>query len=402
MPPRSLPGRLPVWDFRFVLFGITASCMPLLSFASVWLADLFFISAALILISRPMHWTAPATILVVASSLCAAGVLTASVTANDPAGSVLVGVKLLYVVLFLPWVFRACSFDLRHRLVSAIEASVIGGCIATAAAIAQLFGLTIPGSEIQNGRASGLSGHPNAQGGLLGVAAAFAFTLFLTHPRKPRYGFYLIIVSAGLLASGSISGMLSAVAGIVAAIVVLRPRASVLRQMLPLSFVVVLIGYYLLSAASGTSSPVERFQQASGEGQGPSTVLLRVETYDVAWTRIQHSPIVGYGLDPGSGVTVNGDLAHNMLLLAWLQGGLLFLTGLLVLFVAALLRLFLGLAQAARVSGALLTSGVIASLVGAQTGPQLLDRWFWVPIILVFAVGSLRCDPPLTRSREHS
>jgi O-antigen ligase len=114
-----------------------------------------------------------------------------------------------------------------------------------------------------------------------------------------------------------------------------------------------------------------------------------VGTWKGSWTGIVESPFLGHGLDILSSLTYldpNNNTeypTHNFVLMAWYQGGILFLVGDLICIAEALRRMFLG----GKPDGTrrVLFGGAVAVLLFAMQAPMMFDRYFWFPFVLAMA-----------------
>lgn len=260
----------------------------------------------------------------------------------------------------------------------------------------------IPGSRIWGGRFQGITLHVNDLGGMAGIAIVPAAALALRSHDTPlrRLLAYAAVggVAAGLLLSGSVGGMLAA---LTSGAVWLAISRSASRAILP-TVLVIVVGFTLVNNQqdAGGYSPLERFQRATGPAGDPgSSFASRLETYDAAVEGIATNPLVGVGLDPESSRTDNGFGVHNTLLAAWYEGGFLGFLGVLIILAAIARAAWMAIRQARsqdewHLSVALFSAytGVLAYSISA---PILLQRWAWVPALLVLV---LRAQQIATRS----
>ncbi len=273
----------------------------------------------------------------VAAFLILLGAALAALRADSIGGNYAVGLRLGYVLLVWPWTAFA-SLTNGERLLRAMRLFVIGAGISGFVGLLQLHGLHVHGAPLQGGRASGLTQHVNDQGALLGAAAPIAFGLWLRRPRGTSDWTMLLSLAAiliGLVSSGSVSGMFAATAGVA----VLLARGRSIRTVIK-SVVVIVVAYYVGVRLLGHSglSPLGRLRLTTNNAalNGQDTSASRIETWHLAWHQVVHNPLVGRGLDIRSGlfqlpsvdgVTTTTLQAHNFLLLAWYQGGMLTLVG---------------------------------------------------------------------------
>lgn len=292
------------------------------------------------------------------------------------------GARLLFVLLAWPWALKT-SFK-RSDGPRLARAYVYGAAISGAAGAGQALGvLTISTSEVTNGRGAGLNVHPNGQGGALAVGLALAVALWVAGDRRQRRGALvgIALILTGLVVSGSVSGMIAASVG-VAVVIIRRARswriwALIAAGATGLSWITSQVSQY------GITSPITRFQLSTGEIGRNSTVGDRTATWQYALEQISHAPITGAGLDQASDVSYNNATAtHNMLLLSWVQGGLLILLAVLIMTVTAAVLGFRKSPHDTAREAAL--AALIAVIVFAQTGPVFFDRYYWFPVALLF------------------
>lgn len=106
------------------------------------------------------------------------------------------------------------------------------------------------------------------------------------------------------------------------------------------------------------------------------------------------SPIIGHGLDPTT-LAVYYDPyvpayypAHNLIILYWYGGGIFLVVGGLLMFGSAMHRL-VSYREPLR---DIVLAGCILVLVDAMQGPELVDRWLWLPFLLAL------CFRPITKA----
>lgn len=368
--------------------------MLVVRFGGTTLSDLCFVGAALLALFSSARKPTPQGWMQVAVAVGLIATLIASIQSLYPAESISVGLRVLYIWTLWQWVARkAIAHPFRIDL--AMASFCLGAAISAVAALAQLsIGLVIPGSEVHFGRAQGLQNHANGQGGVLAVAVPMAMALLWRRKYRPIAALCLLASVTGLVLCGSVTGMISAVVG--AMLVLIMGRKSFMFVMISaaaivgLAFLVVNLNYIV----PGAPSPLTRLEDTTGNGSGESTLKARLESDLYALGAIAREPFLGVGLDGTSGGTFNGvTLTHNMLLLAWFQGGLLFVVALLVvlLFTACQLKKI----PKDEMTGPTRV-GLIASFVAAfsfsMTGPVLFERWFWLPVVLGLAMASVKDD----------
>ncbi|MCZ2846587.1 O-antigen ligase family protein [Modestobacter sp. VKM Ac-2978] len=283
-------------------------------------------------------------------------------------------------------------------------AFLTGSALSSLAAVGQVaLGIFPAGGELVGGdgqRAPGLADHVNDQGAQLAIAIAIGIALLLNRgsARQPIVAALAALCGIGLVLSGSVTGMASAV---VAALVVLFRARIRLRTILVGAAgagLALYIAVRIQGALTG-GDPLARLASATGRNGDISTLEIRLRTWQSAWQRILESPFVGSGLDIISGGTYDGvTQAHNIFLLYWYQGGLLLLVALLVALTPAVrTMLYRRLPEAPMHEAAV--GGAVAALAYAQTAPIMFQRYFWLPLVLLLVLADQRRQ--LARDLEH-
>jgi O-antigen ligase len=196
----------------------------------------------------------------------------------------------------------------------------------------------------------------------------------------------VVFITTGLVLSGSVTGMLAAVVGVT--VLVVRGNAGA-RALVGLAIVAVafFVGEHFLG--HGSLTPLQRLQQATGGPtiNGQDSFSQRLSTWGFAWSYIASDPIVGRGLDAASGLTNGGIFTiHNLFLLAWFQGGLATLAGVVTAVAWAVRE---GWRRSSQVLIELPFAAFIGAITYAMTGPVLFDRFFWFPALMILAVHQL-------------
>jgi O-antigen ligase len=379
-----------VWALRLVIAGIFLIPFTRFRGGGIQVSDLIFAVAIAVLAfskKRPdverMAWSWHfATFLVVV------GGIGATFYAIQPAGSVLVIVRMVFVLFYWPWVIRHVLIDQRLKHM-AMYAFVLGGAVSGFVEILQskLHILALP-ATVTGGRATAFTIQPDELGACLALGLVFAIglTMELGPGRRGHRIISIFLIAIGLVLSASVSAMLSALAAV---FVLLVLRKVNLRKVLTAVIVVVVVylgGVSLLGSGNKSLNPITKFNSTIGNGTTSNTASLRIDTYKSAWHLIAEEPVFGHGLDLYSGIVFYdiylgvGYPPHNLILIMWYQGGILFLLGSLIAVGAAFRR----------VSGPgrrdptrdIIFAGAIASLVYAQTAPVIFQTYFWLPFVL--------------------
>ncbi len=343
--------------------------------------------------------------------LLTAGVLS-SFHSWNPDESLTVVARLGYVTLLWFWMVRAVAPTRRalNVLLSGWRAGLM--LIAVVTILSQL-GMLNVGIANPEERQTAFSTHPNNLAGYLLVGLPL---LMMSLPRNPRHTrqrqalVRLICVGGVMFAittTGSMTGFLSALLAIfvtVAITALIPPVSSARRRVHPLAVMlagVVAIGG-LVMLANSDLPVVERFQRLEqGDANVTTSANTRSRLNEAVLERFDDWLIVGVGLDHtsvyASGITndvrVTGSV-HNMYFKVLFEAGFPALIGLLII-VGATLRAALMLVVNTRdselypVAVAALGS-TIASFTFAFFGPILFERYFWLPVSIVWCLWALR------------
>ena len=322
------------------------------------------------------------------------GGLISSFHSNHTRGSLLELARLDYVLLVWLWlgpqIIRTIS-----QLSLAIRFWTISAAVAGGGAIIQLiFGDVIAGTHSSFGRMTGLTQHVNDLGGLTAIALVPSL-MFATLPGASRrarlFGIVVtVLVVAGLILSGSVTGFVSAAIAICIWFITTRhDRRSLLIFGI---LAVAIVGVLVLQALHNGVSPEARLVEVLTGPGDQSTGRTRLQVDVTALQAIQHHPFVGVGLDSASYINAVGDLVHNILIEAWLGSGLAGLLG-LALIVVAVARAAIDAVRRCNedlkpVANALLAS-FFASFAFSMAAPVLLSRYAWLPAAMLVILRQL-------------
>jgi O-antigen ligase len=289
----------------------------------------------------------------------------------------------------------------RGALLSIMGAWVGGSAVNAAVAVLQSSGLLTFGI-VEFGRVAGLTTHFNELGAVCALALFPAIYLLTSTPSGiKRRAFALagvLVLAAGLLASGSVAALGAAVLG---AGYWFATGAVLVRIVV----VVALLAAFGL-VLSGGFDPWERLSQTLNPSTGAvGSVESRLRTLEDAWSQIARSPVLGKGLDDESSRTrvvgpelqADGSVVyrphqvHNLFLGAWFQAGVVGFISMLILWfgvaragfkASALARSIrdLELSVALQASYAFFTVFSLAAVVTQQ-------RFLWLPAGLLLAAS---------------
>jgi len=383
-----------------------------LRLAPAWaLSDIAFAASAglLILIAPDTGATykpkLPMAVICGSAVFATGGLLTAAVV---PAGQSTLLVVLRFLYLTVIW-FSLGMFVLRSLtdLLTTVTIWVASAGLSGVAAVAQLFGLTkgiiLPGtSDVQFfGRMTGFTDHPNSLGSL--CAVAFAPALMLSTRRatswRGRLASWLALagILSGLVLSGSVSGLAAAFAGAITWLVLVRPNWRTLAGGgLMVLFVLAVID---VQQSSTGLSPMGRILSVTGldnMSPGVATGLFRLDLIGQALNVISASPLVGVGLDPVSAAAPfsGGFGVHNILLFAWVGGGIFAFVGMVIILGAVATLCYRTVVPRgeglAFDLGSALAGGYVAFIVYTMSAPVITDRYLWIPAPLILVLSAIR------------
>jgi len=325
------------------------------------------------------------------------GGIISSYAAVSPLGSLQVVANGVFVLFVWQWTTRHL-LDTPGKTQSAMWAYVVGTAFSAAIAIVQelahtSLGLNSVSGSTGSSRAIGLAQQPNIAAVTFGLAIVFAIGIaFEKGTAKGRWLRLALIVELGiaLMFTGSVSGMAGTLLGV--GLLLVR-RGFQLRNLLAVAAVLVAVyfgGTHLESSIGHNNlNPFARVHAATGQNTGYNTVSPRFATYHYVWTKIEESPLVGHGLDTRSSLVYFDPYqnvsypTHDFPLLLWYEGGILFVLAAAITMGSTLGRVWRGTRYP--VKDALLAGGVTV-LVYSLGGPELFDRWLWLPFVLALTL----------------
>lgn len=328
----------------------------------------------------------------------AIGGFISSLGAASPNASAMVVIRMLYLTLVWFWL-GTMVLQTRAHVHIALAAWVGSAALSSGGAVAQFFlGDVIPGGGLAWGRMTGFTTHWNQLGGLTATAFVPALMIAVDSPKKSMRLFgmgAIALISAGLLLSGSVGGLLAASG---ATVLWLALRGMSLRLVIGIGAVVA-TGLVLMSSTGTTESPspvhrILRVTSAEEAQKGTGgTIFTRLEGWSDAWARIREQPIVGVGLDEASTIAFTEKAVHNMLLGPWFTAGVLGLVGIVVM-IGGSLGAAAYVLRSAPLGLRSETAAIVAALVGfVQFGmgePILYVRYGWFPTALLIALRAQR------------
>lgn len=326
-----------------------------------------------------------------AAGITAFGAALSSLNAISVSETVETELRMLFLLIALPWL-ASHLLTTPERIERTLNAFVLGCCASAVVAVMQVFfGLFLELSETNRyGRAVGLSQHPNDAGGSLALGFVLAFVALQRggHLHRRRRQSVLTLIGAGIILSGSVTGVLAALAGVLLAYFIGGITVGKLVRLGAVLVFTLVVALGLQAQFEGTVyeqlSPLERLSQTtSGSTATGNTLDSRIETDRSGINGILDEPVTGHGLDGES--TTLPDIAlspHNLFILAWYGGGIMFLIGVVIAAWAPIRRARRSPPEPLR-NKLLVAAGT--AFVFSLTAPIMYQRYFWLPFVLLVA-----------------
>jgi O-antigen ligase len=319
-------------------------------------------------------------------------------TSTSVVQSLSVGIKLALLVGLTPFVLcyyvRRDPLFLRRAVIAFLTVQTLSSMVG----LVQLSGVVVLGRGANQGRANGLAAHPNVLGMMAVIAIVACVGLLKTKEttRRSTIVGVLAVNAAALVATGSLSSMLSLGVALVVQLLCMRITFKAVFIMVLTAAVV---GVGLMAVGVGPTSladgVVHRVNVVTGASDdGVASLDVRERTYDFALGSIDSDPLTGVGMDQTNEGTYDGKtVVHNFLLRSWYQGGLLLL-GAVVAMTVALLRIVVSSILHGR-SG--IPAAIITSIITfAATSAFYDQQQYWLP--LLFAVAMTMPKAPVTQA----
>ncbi len=330
-----------------------------------------------------------------AAGLFATGAVLSSFSSATPLDSLATAGR--FVVLTCAWFWLASLIlTTTHRVSLAALLWGLSAGVSGAVAFVQLrYGAIIPFTVAPTGRMLGTAQHVEDLGGSAGVATPVLLWLATTRSVHRPAVRALILVSLagafiGVILSGSVTGMTTALAGS-AAYLLAKKKVSLLIAVA----IACAVGLYYIThfqSKAGAYTPTTRFHQVQ-EREG--SLSTRFETYRVAVRSIESNPIAGRGFATNDRKTVTGFEPHNALLNVWYTGGALAVLGLGLIIFVVFRHGWRLVATSPRGStesdlAIALMSAFGAYLVFGLAEPTVYSRFGWIPAALLLALRPAR------------
>lgn len=284
------------------------------------------------------------------------------------------------------------------RLLTRVSVSfTVAQTVSSIVGVLQLLGVSVLGYSAVYGRSPGLAGHPNVLGVMGSIAVLLCTHVLVTKSRMPRLWVIvaLAINTAGLLSTGSLSSMFACAFGVLFVLWVNRVRIAKVLWALAVGLCGLWAALLNPGVAQYFRSPADRFFQVTGQTDDVSTLEIRLNTFQAAWTRIQIDPFMGKGIDSGQSASYGSTAVHNLFLHAWYQGGLALAAAMACILIAVLVFLV----HALRARSFALAAGILVTVLSyALTSAFFEQAYYWLPVIVAWA--SLSTHPITRKPRE--
>jgi O-antigen ligase len=325
--------------------------------------------------------------------------------------SLLIVARLAYVTLVWFWMLRTIVPTRRALdvLLSGWRWGVIA--ISVVALLGQIGVLNVSEQNAEN-RQTAFFGHPNNLAGYLTVGLPILLMNLPRHPEHSRRRRTLGRMAAlalavyGIATTGSMTAFLAGGVAVVSTLAIsalIPPTEGQRRRLHPLSVmagaVAAVVGLTLL--ASSDLPLLERFERLeSGDSHIESSASSRARLNAAVVNRLDDWLVVGVGMDEASlfaAELTEGPVqmgVHNMYLKVLFEAGLPGLIGVLVIQLATFrcaFRLVIHTRDTALYPVAVgLTGAAAGACFFALFGPILFNRYFWLPIGMIWCLWALR------------
>jgi len=133
---------------------------------------------------------------------------------------------------------------------------------------------------------------------------------------------------------------------------------------------------------SDFSRPLQRYSTIFDIQRSPSS-MQRYNVIQLAFDKINQSPLVGVGLENSSGYT--GTVTHNPLILMWLENGLFGLIGFLMIYIIMIIYVFKSYQRSFFKDPYLMALSIITVMMvfGDMFMANSYKRYLWLPALLM-------------------
>ncbi|WJZ65490.1 O-antigen ligase family protein [Kocuria rosea] len=381
--------------------GIAAvSWLVLRGPGGITLGDALIIGAILLIVPNALIdlRTVEISILPVAGAVAIVlGGILSSWHSSERIDSFLVLARVVFVTIVLPALFFLV-FPTVKLLRRAVIWTTLGAALCGAGTFAQVISPEIiPGSmPTTASRFPGLAVHVSDTGAITSLAVVAGAGLLLSSTSwKCRIftGILTIFGIVGVVLSGSVSGMLASLVGLVVLFILRNASAQTLLNLSAVAFMGVALIYPLIKTFDNALGPGERVMQVfgqSGSSTELNTVGSRAESIISALSQFQSSPLLGAGLSMDFTVAALQSTPHNLFVTTLYQGGALFAMGIALVVINGIMK-----AWRCRYYAPSIVALVASSLFFAMTAPSYYNRYFWLPLALIIVTDSVRVKQEL-------
>ena len=407
----SDPERAPFRLARFLFYAglLLLAVLTLRASGQLALSDvLFFFSfvfacAELVIVRRRVSIALPMA-LMFGMALFSLGGLVSTFESYAAVKSIAVVARIIFLTVFWFWL-ATLVLNRREHVNRAMTLWVASAALCGFAAVAQLLGVHLPfAGALQFGRSTGFSTQPNELGGIEAIAFVPALMLASRPHAEPRQRvisyFFVFLVGGGLILSGSVGGILAALAGTYVWLALQRSTLHSRRVFATVALLIVAV--VMVQTMRGGATPLQRLTrvtQSSSSGEGAGSVDSRIATYRVAVKQIKKDPFIGVGLDlisitkPFGVVSYEFDV-HNLIIGIWYKAGLFGLIGMLIA-LGAVLRtgwraVLESVSDTERMCAVALLSSFVAFFAFAMSEPVLYARFGWISAALVLVLRAVQ------------
>jgi O-antigen ligase len=360
-------------------------------------SDLFLLVAAAMFVlsalaDRVVIQSIPRWLILGSSGLLVAGFL-AALTSTDVGTDVIATGEFALALLGVP-VLVALGTVTLPRLLFIAKLWLLSATLNAGIALTDFTHLTGIGPAIlgtvYSGRPTGLTVHPNHLGIVCAMAIPIGLVL-LTRARKAwAFSVYLpavLVLSAGVLVSGSRAALLAGIAGglLLPAVGHRLWKPVVVVSFAAAAILLVTSATFAFGEAPSFTNPFVAIQRITTPASTTSSDTTRLQYYGAALTDFATHPLTGVGFD-----VVRG--AHDIYLQLLEAGGVLALLA-FVVFSAGSLRRGLLLSRDAdldhesRNLASAFTVSVLIWLLAGLVQNFIYDRFLYVPVGLIIGLG---------------
>lgn len=375
---------------------------------------LFMFGAFLVVIGQRMAWQPMGSLSnwwLAAVAVMLAGLFIGSIAHGDPDRWLIVATQYLFSLAVLPMLLLSQPPRRTLLFMKALLAGIF--CM-------ELFGVLLYfgydatyeefkrfGHDFVTGarRLGAFLGDANWNAAAITLCIPFVIFLRLRHAVSSLVlALVLLVLAVALVLSASVTGLFSCILSLLIFGFVGRVRPST-RSLLVIALLLGIAfasGYGLPRAFANRVAPALE----SGDVEQAGTFTARMDLMRESWGVVEHTSLVGLGVDQYRKISVHGAPVHNIFMLLWAEGGLLALIGWLTLMTILAVTAWLAEVRD-RLAAALAFSVLSTFIVFSSSNPHMYARLWMVPLMLAmapaFAAASNRFvtrAPPLAKARS--